>query len=270
MAFRLRGWDTGNRLFPLMIAYVTGALGVGKTFHSSRMYYEHLARGGTVVTNVEGYPEIIRNRIARQFKVWIEDDQLRRFDPETDPDWHLSIPWGKLEGDVLVVLDETHLFYNARDWAETAKAARDLLRFLTQSRKAGVDVLWITQDGGNVDKQFRVLAEWELGIVSTAHLALGWLGKLPFKAYCVKWISAKQQIVIKKEWFLYNSWIKGTYKTQAMVDGFMKDLETRATRLGRRKLRRVGFFERQKLELVAAVEPLRNFYQKHFKKCASS
>lgn len=246
-------WDRlglNNRgFFLVMIAYVTGTLGAGKTFHTMRLVMEHIAKGGICVTNIECDRARVRKVIASKFKVWMEDDQLQTFDPEENTNWQTSIPWGEIEGDVLVAMDETHLFYNSRDWAETAKNNRELLRFLTQSRKAGVDVIWITQDGGNVDKQFRVLAEWEFAIVSTAHLPLGWLGMFPFRAYCVKKISAKQQFVVKKEWFLYDKWIKGTYRTQSMLDSYMRDMQSQVNRIPKRKLRKVGMFETLKIQV---------------------
>lgn len=230
-----------------MIRYVTGTLGAGKTFHSVRLLMDHLAAGGTVVTNVECVFGRIQNVIARRSRVWIERDQLRVFDPELTPNWETEIPWGEKEGMVLVVLDEAHLFYNARDWSATASAHKRLLSFLSQSRKAGVDVLWISQDGGNVDKQFRTLAEWELGIVSTRHLPLGWLGMLPFKAYCVKHISARGGFVVKKEWQLYSAHIKGCYRTDSMLNSEMRNMRASVEMLGLRKLERVGMFERWKL-----------------------
>jgi Zonular occludens toxin (Zot) len=233
-----------------MIRYVTGTLGAGKTFHSVRLLMEHLAKGGTVVTNVECCFDLIRQTIAKRSGVWIEADQLRVFDPEKTPNWEAEIPWGESEGMVLVVLDEAHLFYNARDWAATASSHKRLLSFLSQSRKAGVDVLWISQDGGNVDKQFRTLAEWELGIVNAKHLPLGWLGMLPISAYCVKHVSAKGGFVVKKEWFLYSSWIKGRYRTDAMLNSEMRDMASTVEKCALRKLQRVTICQAVKLRAV--------------------
>jgi|SRR5579884_667601 len=57
---------------------------------------------------------------------------------------------------VCYILDELHLFFNAREWAKTGKAA---IYYLSQHRKAGDDVIWITQHIENVDKQFRSLTQ---------------------------------------------------------------------------------------------------------------
>jgi hypothetical protein len=187
--------------------------------------------------------------IAIEKKVLIREDQLLVFDPEVTPQWETVIPWGLSEGVVLVVLDEAQLFYGSRDWAATAATSKRLLSFMTQSRKAGVDVIWITQDGGNVDKQFRVLAEWELAIVNVKHLPLGWLGLFPINAYCVKHISARIQVVVRKQWFAYSSHIKGCYRTDALLNEQMRALGAAANKLALHKLPRVGMWHRIKLYL---------------------
>jgi hypothetical protein len=57
---------------------------------------------------------------------------------------------------VLYVIDEVHEFFNARRWADTGE---DALHYLSQHRKLGDDVICITQSIGNVDKQFRSVAQ---------------------------------------------------------------------------------------------------------------
>lgn len=232
-----------------MIRYVTGVLGAGKSFHSIRLAMDHMARGGTVVTNVECNFQRMRDMIAMRKRVLIQPEQLRVFDPEITPQWEALVPWGEQEGVVLVVLDEAQLFYNARDWKETAERNKRLLSFLTQSRKAGVDVIWITQDGGNVDRQFRVLAEWELNIVNVRHLPLGWLGLMPWNMYCVKHISNRVQIVVRKEWLTYAPYVMGCYRTDALLNSEMRNLGRNAEKLSFQRLPRASLISRLKLLL---------------------
>jgi len=230
-----------------MIQFITGVVGAGKTLHAVRLLCTCLVEGRTVVTNVQlDVPRII-NTLARRRGVLVDPVQVRYFDPEVTPEWESIIPWGDLSCPVTVVLDETHLFYNSRDWAKTAAQNKRLLDFLTQSRKAGVDVIWITQEGENVDKQFRVLAEWELALVSTAHLPLGWIGKLPFRMYVVKHVSAKSRAVIERNWFSYDKWLFGLYKTDSFLSGRMRDLADGVERVQRRKVVKVSTLRRWKL-----------------------
>jgi hypothetical protein len=57
---------------------------------------------------------------------------------------------------VLYALDELHIFFNARRWKDTGDAC---LWYLSQHAKLGDDVYAITQSIGNVDKQFRSVAQ---------------------------------------------------------------------------------------------------------------
>jgi len=63
---------------------------------------------------------------------------------------------GEVDRGVLFVIDELHLFFNAREWMNTGKGC---LFYLSQHRKLGDDVVCITQSIGNVDKQFRSVAQ---------------------------------------------------------------------------------------------------------------
>ena len=73
----------------------------------------------------------------------------------------------------LIVLDELHIHFNARKWIQTGDAC---LHYLSQHRKHGDDVICITQALGNVDKQFRSVAEDFTMIINESKRKLG-----PFK-----------------------------------------------------------------------------------------
>jgi len=60
------------------------------------------------------------------------------------------------DGGVLFVIDEVHIGFNSREWARTGA---EVIYYLSQHRKLGDDVLAITQSVGNVDKQFRSVAQ---------------------------------------------------------------------------------------------------------------
>jgi hypothetical protein len=57
---------------------------------------------------------------------------------------------------VMYVLDEAHLYWHAREWA---KIGRGVLWYLSQHRKRGDTIVWISQAPGHVDKQFRALTQ---------------------------------------------------------------------------------------------------------------
>lgn len=70
--------------------------------------------------------------------------------------WNELARLRKLGRGVLYVLDEVHEFFNSRRWADTGD---EVLHYLSQHRKLGDDVICITQSIGNVDKQFRSVAQ---------------------------------------------------------------------------------------------------------------
>jgi zona occludens toxin (predicted ATPase) len=57
---------------------------------------------------------------------------------------------------VFYVLDEVHIAFNARAWADTG---HEVLYYLSQHRKLGDDVICVTQSVNNVDRQFRSVAQ---------------------------------------------------------------------------------------------------------------
>jgi hypothetical protein len=86
-----------------------------------------------------------------------------------------SLPGRRFDDDTgaLIVLDELHIHFNARKWMQTGEAC---LHYLSQHRKLGDDVVCITQALGNVDKQFRSVAEDFTMIINESKRKLG-----PFK-----------------------------------------------------------------------------------------
>lgn len=143
-----------------MIEIFQGRIGGGKTYNAVLRAAAHCKRGGHVYTNVDilrpGFEDLCRERFG--FHVSF-DQQIHELTADQIPKVHKHIAGG--EGiPTLVIIDEAQLFYNSRDWA---KADKGMLTLLTQSRKVGVDFIWITQSAGNIDKQFRVLSQYLWG-----------------------------------------------------------------------------------------------------------
>jgi hypothetical protein len=223
-----------------MIQIVTGKLGAGKTLYTVMLMFEALCRGATVVTNIAvNWDEIVA--LARKRKrVELDPRQLVKLDPGQDRNWQEKIPFGTDRGFVEVFLDEIHLFFNARDWAKTNTESKGLLSFLTQSRKARVNVTFIAQEITTVEKQFRVLAEWELYIVSSDHIPLASLGKLPWKFFIASQRDAQNGILIKKSFKGYDRRFFKLYGSFTFLDREMNELAEKAVYVEPFKLRRVG------------------------------
>lgn len=63
------------------------------------------------------------------------------------------------EGEILLVIDECQIMFNARDWGQKNRAA--WCAFFTQHRKLGYEVILVAQFDRMLDRQIRSLIEYE-------------------------------------------------------------------------------------------------------------
>jgi len=163
-----------------MIHFISGKPRGGKSLYAVRLVVEELVYGTrTVITNLplklpelnehiqKKYPDKLVNVVGRV--IILNDDETGAFytvrpngvriariskdewKQGLKPDYsHVS------DGGVFYCIDEIHNFFNARAWAETGN---DVLFYLSQHAKLGDTVICITQHIGNVDKQFRSVAQ---------------------------------------------------------------------------------------------------------------
>lgn len=68
--------------------------------------------------------------------------------------------WTKKESSAILIFDEAGIPFNSRSWNRPDRA--EWVLFLTQHRKFGYDVIFITQDTSLIDKQIRKLCEFEV------------------------------------------------------------------------------------------------------------
>lgn len=252
-----------------MIQVVTGKLGAGKTLYCVMLMFDALCKGRTVATNIAvNWQELFA--LALRWKgVKLREEQVIRICPEKDPNWHKVIPWGVAGHPVEVFLDEIHLFFNARDWQKTHVEARSLLSFLTQSRKAQVNVTFIAQEIKTVEAQFRALAEWELYVASSDHLPLGILKSLPWKCFIVAQRDANGGYLLRRIWRSYDKRFFRLYGSFTFLDSEMNELQAKAAKAEPFKLARIGFFRRTLLNLlealrVSSIPSLRRFAESKF------
>lgn len=208
-----------------MIEFVTGKIGSGKTLYAVERIFMHLIKGGTVATNIDLKFDKISNLAWKKYGKKIIPAQIVEVDINRTPNWDLEVPWGVPELPVLSVWDEVHLFNNARDWKKTQDKQGQMLSFLTQSRKACVDVIFITQDSKTVDKQFRIQAQFEHYVINSAELSLGPLGSLPkCFSFCIRFKkSMSSRETVGTHMAPYNKSMFGLYDTLSMLDDQMRE-----------------------------------------------
>lgn len=222
-----------------MIRLVTGVVGSGKTLHSVGWAVEALADGRTIYTNIELNHQAISDLIRRRYRVIIEPDQIREVDLIADPNWHDNIEWGVDGYPVMVLLDEIHLWFNARDWSKTQKLHGDMLSFLSQSRKADVDVVFIAQVAGQLEKQFRDQCEWEFYFRALKSIKIPVLGVLPFNKVIMVQRNKENDKAISRSIHGYDKSLFGCYQTKSFLDAKMRSAAENHVRIPRRNLKRV-------------------------------
>ena len=135
----------------------TGNVGSGKTYSAVVRMYNSLLSGCHVYTNIVLVKEAVELQAAADgYQVdfdscyhWLTNEQIGKY-PEHIKKGSDSFP-------VLLVIDEAHLYFNAREWAKTEKM---ILAFNSQTRKCHVHVICITQHPANLDKQFYRLCQF--------------------------------------------------------------------------------------------------------------
>jgi SpoVK/Ycf46/Vps4 family AAA+-type ATPase len=237
-----------------MICLVTGKIGSGKTLHCVGMAVKHLAKGLTVYTNIrldfEELARVVRIRHRRR----ILPEQVQYMDLVDDDAWHKAIKWGVQGAPVLVLLDEIHLFFNARDWAKTATLHRSMLSFLSQSRKAHVDVVFIAQVASTLEKQFRVQCEWELYCRKLKDIPIPIFGNLPINRMLLVQKDMESEKPISRKVVPYDSGLWKCYDTCSFLDAEMRGASDGAERVQPLTLEKIPLVPRQvKFAALAAA-----------------
>lgn len=231
----------------MSIQLLTGKIGAGKTLHGMEFIYDALCQGRTVATNIEVNFKPLQLLALKDRGVLIQEEQLIFLDLNNNLDWHEVVPWGVAGYPVLVVLDEIHLFFNSRDYAQTDKNHRGMLSFLSQSRKACVDVLFIAQVATQVEKQFRAQAQYEIEIKDFGNFYLPLVGRVPLRQNILVTRDLDSGSVMRKQKRDYPKRMFGTYNTYAFLDDSMREASEDRIRLEPLQLRKPKGDERKDL-----------------------
>jgi len=227
-----------------MITGIFGLPGDGKTYYVMTEI-ERLLRetDKVIVTNISCFPERIaeslHDKYGKSYDVhsrfrFLNAAESRYFwrfrdgyklssvgeGKESRTLWE-SLPEG-FKG-VVYVIDEVHVHFNARAWAQTGA---DALEYCSQHRKLGDEVFLISQRPKQVDSQMRGLCGTYVQMRNLAHRQLKWMGiswtfpaALHARAYPEEWKSSTSEDVLmwtktfKVDPKFYGSW----YDTAAGV-----------------------------------------------------
>lgn len=163
-----------------MIYLYSGTPGSGKSLHVARDIRDSLAyKKIPVIANFDINP---RTKGYSQRFVYLSNSVLT-------PDYLYDFAaryWGNRsvrEDNILLVIDESQLVFNARSWQDKGNSSRrmDWIEFFSQHRHFGYKVVLIAQFDRMIDRQIRSLIEVEVNHRKLANFGLkGLLLSLPF------------------------------------------------------------------------------------------
>ena len=142
-----------------MIDLYSGTPGSGKSLYVARRIWWALRLGRPVVCNFDiNLSMVDRKHPEKLFFKYVSNDLLT-------PD--KLIAFSKMwfqggrprEDDILLIIDECQLMFNAREWAK--KGRDEWLSFFTQHRKFGYHIILVAQFDRMIDRQIRSLIEYE-------------------------------------------------------------------------------------------------------------
>ena len=201
-----------------MIEVFEGRLGGGKTYHAVKRMVKYLASGGVVCSNIalkmDAVKAYLRMRYSWEYQegqyIFLEDEEINQFYKHT--------PSGTPECPSLVVIDEAHIWLNARDWASVL---REMIIFLTQSRKCFTDIIFISQSALNIDKQIMRLVQYiwrfrDLKKLKIAELGIGW----PLNQFLVAQYDYDGKTLLDKRFELKDRQIYPLYNTHELLRKF--------------------------------------------------
>lgn len=140
-----------------MITLYSGTPGSGKSYHAARDIMQRFNRGGGLIANFPvSIPDGVKPKKELRFSYWDNSEITTSRLAAYAAQYHQL----GVEGQTLVVIDEAQVIFNCREF----KAADRLewVKFFSQHRKLGFDVLLIAQNDRMIDRQIRMLIETEV------------------------------------------------------------------------------------------------------------
>lgn len=142
-----------------MISLYSGTPGSGKSLHLASLLYHWMQfKKAPIIGNFQ--TDFSRIKHPRGSYLYIDNGDLT-VDKLINFSQNYSAYVGRRvkEGEILLVIDEAQILFNARDWGQRNRA--DWCSFFTQHRKLGYEVILIAQFDRMLDRQIRALIEYE-------------------------------------------------------------------------------------------------------------
>ena len=201
-----------------MITLYSGTPGSGKSYHAARDIIKRYRRGGGLIANFPlNLPKHISPKDDFRLSYWDNSD----ITPQRLAAYALKYHKMGVEGQTLVVLDEAQVIFNCREF--NAKDRKDWIKFFTQHRKLGFNILLITQNDRMLDRQIRALIENEVKHRKLNNYGFGG-GLLQLLTFGSTWFIAIEywyggnKLLLSREVFRYKQRVAAIYDSYRMFD----------------------------------------------------
>lgn len=201
-----------------MIWLYSGTPGSGKSLHMARDILHKLRRKQNVIANFPINMELVQKGIFGLGKrktglfTYIDNSELTvKYLAEYAFKNHKQ---GK-EGQTLLCIDECQVIYNAREFNN--KERLEWVKFYSQHRKLGYNVILVSQNDRMIDRQIRCLIEYDIKHrKANSFGTIGMLIPIPLFAAVTYWYGVKEKCGV--EFFTYNKKYAKLYDSYAVFD----------------------------------------------------
>jgi zona occludens toxin (predicted ATPase) len=203
-----------------MIWLFTGTPGSGKSLHANKWILKSSFINRQVITNFAIKPT--KKQIRKgMLPIFWDNSEIT---PEKLLKYAKNHKKGN-EGQTLLVIDECQILFNCR--AFTQKGREDWVKFFSLHRHFGYDIILITQYDRMIDRQIRVMAEYQVKHRKVNNFrTIGWLiGLLGIKLFVAieTWYGINE--INRKTFFRYHKKWGALYDSYANFKGFLDDEE---------------------------------------------
>lgn len=204
-----------------MIELYSGTPGSGKSYSALLRILRHVRKGIVVANFVVNVPR----RFQENF-IYLDNEKLT-----VNRLIEISMSKGLYgrEGRGLLVIDEAQIIFNSRESMRSERM--EWIKFFSQSRKLGYDVILIAQFDRMLDRQIRSLVEYEVKHINMRNYF--WLSWIPVRLHCkvTRWYGEKMKLTM--DFFVVRKKYYKLYDSYKMFDvGLNVDGKKEAPRLG--------------------------------------
>ena len=197
-----------------MISLYTGTPGSGKSLDVAKKIYDYNFIGKNIICNFPINENVLRKKKNGRGKFIYKNNM--EITPQYLVDYAKKNCVKGKENQVLLIIDEAQVLFNAREW--NVNNRKEWNEFFQLHRHYGYNVILVTQFDRLIDRQIRSLVEYEImhRKINNYGIAGAIVGLLSGGALFVRietWYGAKQRIG--------SSFFRGNRKLYKLYDSYM-------------------------------------------------